>query len=598
MKLRKFLSYMTVIMLMASISSCEEYLDYVPDDEVTEDVVFTNFQSVQQYLGQCYFAMHNYVAHPTDWDSEIGSLSDESQSASFTGPIPTVYNKGVWLDGNRAEFGFEYNEDRVQRIDMTPAGEAVVGIRVANLALQEGLDQIEDVPQLPGGISKEQIIQYMEGEFRILRAWYHFELIRRYGGLFIIDEPISPDSPFTPERISYSECTEWIVSELDSCYKLLPVRWESDFEGRATKTSALAIKTMVLLYAASPNMNFADNGDDSYNLDYCKRAAKSAAETIQEANASGYYSMYPWSEYTENWYSETALLSTEAVWAPSIGNNNRPGAANVGDGWLDPPGVMGGWGNFVSPTQNAVDWFEHVEGGEAKAIEDHPSYNDQDPYVNRDPRFYQHIYHHGESILVTDPGVTLDAVNGSDQYLKHSANGVWTGYVHKKHNWHGSNNTDGVAGRNRYFPFIRLAQVYLDLAEAANEAYGPNGDPDGLGWTAVAAINEVRRRVDGLPDVHTDYTSSTEVFRDRIRNERAVELYHEMHRWHDIRRWRIAKEALSKIYRLDLVDNGGILVFGKAEVEGARIFEDKHYWYPLPNTELQNNPNLVQNPGW
>jgi len=157
--------------------------------------------------------------------------------------------------------------------------------------------------------------------------------------------------------------------------------------------------------------------------------------------------------------------------------------------------------------------------------------------------------------------------------------------------------------------FIRTTQLYLDYAEAMNEAYGPNADPQGYGMTALEAINKVRNRV-GMVDVNPIYTGSAEEFRKRIRNERAVELMWENKRWHDLRRWMTAHEVLGKanaIKGLRVEDlTPGVQDVGEKDFNYRvvdlpsefRVFKMKHYWYPLPKDHMERLRNVEQNPGW
>ncbi|RED96013.1 RagB/SusD family nutrient uptake outer membrane protein [Marinoscillum furvescens] len=606
MRVRKYLYKILIVMLVLSSYSCEEYLDAVPENEITKDRVFTNYESVNKVLGVTYWSVHNYIAGRDDWSGPVGVYSDECQPVHANGPHSTNAHTGNWLDWTWREMGFQYNDGgggQLRRKGVTVGGLAVVGIRLANIALDEyeTIREIEEVPQLPGGITGDQIKDYMEGEFRLLRAWFHFELIRRYGPLVIIDVPMDPNEPFLAERERYDVMTDWIVSELETAANLLPEKWTGDFEGRATKTSAMAIRSMALLYAASPNMNLLDNGVEAYNDEYLQRAAEASLEAIQTAQNSGYYRMYPWSEYMENWWSDNDFISDEALWGPPQEYWDNQGNANVvGAGMFRPRAIpgAGGWAAHAAPTQNAVDKFEHIydNGNAAKAIEDSPEYDPQNPYEDRDPRFYEFIWKNGDDYFFNND-TKVEAWVGGPQWNNANQQGRWTGYFTRKHLWKGCNNVDNV-GKQRRMPHIRFVQLYLDFAEAANELVGPNGaiSHAGMTMTAVEAINVVRNRV-GMPDIHADYTVNADVFRERIRNERAVELYQEMHRFQDLRRWR-AFDELQHIYYAVITKDGDNFTYDKAEIENARQYTDKHYWYPLPQAEVQNNPNLAQSPGW
>ncbi|UXP32056.1 RagB/SusD family nutrient uptake outer membrane protein [Reichenbachiella agarivorans] len=600
MKLKIIYIYLAIMVGIFSIPACEDYLDVSPDLGLDDEEVYSNYETFQGVIAHAYWTLHNYAYDPHDWDSEIGTLSDEAQHLSTNSkPIANVANQGLWQDFDWIEFGFDYNwseGDPERKLRKQPAGEAVVGIRMVNLAL-ENLDKLENFPDL-ANFTPEEMKRHLEGEARLIRAWHYFQIIQRYGGIFFMNRSFESTDLVDSTRRSYQECTDWLISDLDKAAELLPKNWPVNFEGRATVTTAKAIKSMALLYAASPNMNMFDGGANAYNLTRAQEAAEAALETLAAAENSAYYRMLPLAEYKQNWCSATSGISYEALWGPPQSNANAPTATSAGNGWYNPH-WDGGWAVWSGPTQNAVDKFETVNG---LAIEDDPVYNPQDPFINRDPRLDMFVYKNGDNMYISSPSnkpATLEAWNGGYHDLQAKTVGLWTGYLHRKHRWDGANNVDNVAGVKRIFPLIRYAQVYLDFAEAANEAVGPTTaiSAGGKTMTAVQALNVVRSRV-GMPDVDPMYTGSKEALRERIRNERFVELYQEMHRWHDLRRWRIADEVLKEIYRADILKSGSTIIYNKEEIEGARVFEERHYWYPFPNSEMRQVENFTQNPGW
>ncbi|SHK67435.1 Starch-binding associating with outer membrane [Reichenbachiella agariperforans] len=599
MKLKNIYIYVAILVTIFTISACEDYLDVSPDLGLDDDEVYTNYESFQGVIAHAYWTLHNYAYDPQDWDSEIGTLSDEAQHLNVNNkPIANVFNQGLWLDEGFHEFGFDYNWSEgnpERRSRKQPAGEAIVGIRMVNLAL-ENLDKLENFPEL-ADFTPEEMKRHLEGEARLIRAWNYFQVIQRYGGIFYLNKSFTSSDIVDSTRRSYQDCTDWLVSDLDKAADLLPKKWPVNYEGRATVATAKAIKSMALLYAASPNMSMIDGGANAYVQSRAQEAAEAALEALAAAENSNYYRMLTLAEYKENWNGIASGVSYEALWAPPQSNANSPGF-NAGLGWYMPH-WDGGWTVWSGPTQNAVDRFETANGLD---IKDDPAFDAQDPFVSRDPRLDMFVYKNGDNMYISAPSskpATLEAWNGGYHELQAKSVGLWTGYLHRKHRWDGANNIDVVAGVKRIFPLIRYAQVYLDFAEAANEAVGPTTavSAGGKTMTAVEALNVVRNRV-GMPDVDPMYTGSKTALRERIRNERFVELYQEMHRWHDLRRWRIAHEELDEIYGAEILKSGSTLIYDKKEIEGARVFEEKHYWYPFPSGEMRLVENFTQNPGW
>ena len=255
----------------------------------------------------------------------------------------------------------------------------------------------------------------------------------------------------------------------------------------------------------------------------------------------------------------------------------------------------------------AKEMFEMADG---RAIKDAGAdYDDQNPYVNRDPRFYYDILYNGVK-WGNNKGVphyfelweynTYDNSKSADMMALFSQTyNPRCPYLIRK--WWPETANKWENDYNYYMPaiYIRVAQLYLDFAEAANEAYGPETKVPGTDMSAVDAINIIRNRVGAVP-VRNEYKANKEIFRERIRNERAVELCFEDHRWYDIRRWRIAKDAVKVIYKAVITRTGkDQFRFEYMEhPDYKRVFEDKHYWYPIPKSQMEMLNNVEQNPGW
>lgn len=611
--------YYKILLLLVVVStvslSCEEYLDVNPELGISTEEVFTDYFSTRGTLDRATRLIHNYAYSDTDWASEVGVMSDEAQIAHVKFPPHYIFNTGNWMDSNFRELGGMTIDNVNDEFDgkdwkAEPVSKAFIAIRAVNQVL-ENIDLLTEFPT-ELGYTPEQLKDQMVGQAHFLRAFHYFQIVRRYGGFPIMDHVYATDTDFDEARPTWLESADFIVADLDKAINFLPEVWNSQNTGRITKTSARALKAMALLYASSPLMNPQLNpyGSNSktYNTEYAQKAAQAAAEAINKFSEGG-YEMFSMADYRENWTSKTSGFPKESILQAPLSKDTDPNSSGrAGQGWFLPQ-FEGGWLAEAQPTQNAVDWYETADGydvNDPEAITS-GSFDPANPYENRDPRFRATIFVHGddmyEGLPNPKPAVarTLDALpNGWHYKFESGRSKMWSGYLHKgKHKWPGCNKWHRAKGWFRTFPHIRVPQLYLDFAEAANEAYGPNGAVPGSSLTAVQAINIVRARAN-MPGVLAKYTTDKETFKKRIYNERAVELYHEQHRWFDLRRWKTAKEVLAKgIWGADIKDVDGTIVYDKQIISGAqRVFEDKHYWYPFPTAVMNMMTKFEQNPGW
>lgn len=610
--MKKLLYFFIGLILMSLfLYSCEEYLDTAPELDISEEDVYDSYDNAEGYLDNCYNALNDY----SRWDVQkqqrghVATISDEAAGTYSWSTIITTMNGGSWLDQESScEVG--YTSSNVANYKGRVIASAFYCIRIANKLL-------ENVPNMDITDDEKDLLM---GQAYFMRSWWYFEIIRRWGGMFIIDQSYDSDDVLDLERLTYSESTEWLIEGLDEAIELLPDEWDESEKGRADKVAAMAVKEMAALYAASPLMQ---NGiysisDQEYSVEWSKKAAQYAAEvldyidaTIPERQVSGedmdsedqmenYQSIfYHYPEYygaEDLWYKNSTGMSraTDMIihWE-NIRFSNRTGNY----GWA-----------VTCPSQNLVDMFEFADGTIFDwDNEEHVN----NMYVDRDPRFYNNIIYPNCAHGVDGNGDTLylETYTGGDDLNDNWTRSVPTGYLCKKW-WWASANGDNSSNYTSYYyngVFIRTTQVWLDLAEAMNEAYGPDADPDGLGYTAVEALNKVRNRV-GMPDVSDEYTGSADDLRDRIRNERGVELMFENHRWFDIRRWMIAEDVFSDTYPIKGItadiesgtsNSDYTFSYSKKDVTTAtRVFATRNYWYPVAYDATTQYVNFKQNYGW
>ena len=644
----KYKIFALIAILSMAFVSCEDYLDKNPESDLSEAQIYSDYERFKGVVDRITGLLHNYAYSQFDYGNEIGTYSDECQQAhtrwGYGRMVLDQVNTGNWLnseapgfawrmavgvggDNQAAEFHF-----RKWRVEV-PA-ECATGIRSANLAIQN-IKALEKFPE-ESIYTPEELKNQLLGQAFLLRGWFYFNIIRDFGGMPNMQNAFDTDHNFDEERPEYWESSEWAVADLDSAIMYLPEKWDlpSD-KGRVTKTTAKAIKAMILLYQASPNMtiprsqSLGYNGTPEYDLDVARRAVDASVEALAGAlSPVSRYRMYNADEYMDAFYvrRETEkYISDEAIFqAPNTRNAfNTPwgfSGLQTGTGfylpWFD---GMYDWCGYAVPTQNAVDWYETSDGWKLEDAEGNSTvWKTTDPYSNRDPRLKKFIFCHGDKMYLTNTvhpdlsekglGLTLDAREGQGNNLADNQFGMYfTGYYHAgKYRWPGNNKFDNEFDNNTYvqiWSFIRFAQLYLDLAEAANEVYGPTGAiPNSSSIdvsNAVDAINKVRERI-GMPPVHPQYYGSKEQFRDYIREERARELFSEQHRWWDLKRWRIAKEVFAEgIWVANITDDGANGVnYGKKRSDFARVFENRQYWYPFPESDMFLFDVFEQNPGW
>ncbi|MEI6950778.1 RagB/SusD family nutrient uptake outer membrane protein [Paraflavisolibacter sp. H34] len=544
-----------LIAALLALSACKkDLLEITPTDRISEVALLNDSTLFQNYVINRYMGVRLANKEGEGTPPGFGRGFEYALWSSLTDE--SIYNNDddTWL---------------IQRGQLAPENTGIAGtfwgrsyrsIREVNFALAH----IAEVSMSAG------LRERLTAELKFIRAFRYHDLIRNYGGVVLVGDAVGEltddlADPKLFQRSSIKESIDYAVAQLNEAAAALPANNDNSWAlGRATKGAALALKSRLLLYAASPLYSAGTWAD-----------AAAAAKAVMDLNK---YSLF------QGGYRELFLTdqNPEAIFERLY----TYGAPHVRTEIANGPNGYNGWGGNV-PLQNLVDDYRMANG---KAITDPTSgYNPQDPYANRDPRFYATILYNGapyrnSTVQTFRPG-GKDSPDGPSNW-----NSSKTGYYLRKFmdDTNPIDNPWEVAGRQPWF-YIRYAEILLNYAEAQNEAVGPDA-------TVYAAINSIRRRPSvNMPDVPVGLSQAQ--MREVIRNERRVELAFEEHRFYDVRRWKIAEVTENvPAYGINITKTGNTFTYARKVALEGRSFAPKHYWLPIPRAEIQASGNkLPQN---
>lgn len=551
----KNIKLLSVFALFTFLFSRCESLDYSEATFHSQEFIFSIAGNNSAFLTNIY----NYL--PTDFHSINGYMrSNASDDAIHVNDLAIVhkFNDGTWSS--------------VRTLD-DQWGHYYAGIRAVNLFLTETDKnrKYEDIQYNDGYDQLMEQYKYYPYEAKFLRAFFYFELIKRYGDVPLVTTVLSKEEANNLTRSPYGIIVDFIINQCDEISKELPVSFMSvpgTQTGRVTRGAVMALKARTLLYAASP-LNNPSNDSEKW-ID----AALAAKEIID----SNWYSL-------DNAYESVVnnLTSTELILETRQGASNSFESANF------PIGFEGG-NTGTCPTQNLVDAYEMSTTGQ-NISDPESGFNPDNPYVNRDPRLSKTILYNGsvfknKSIEVWDGGL-----NGPPKL-----NASKTGYYLKKYVMEAvSLDPTNITTREHVWVLFRFGEVLLNYAEAMNEAFGPTSTgTDQFSLSAIDAVNLVRKRA-GMPNFPGGMTK--EEFRIKLMNERRVELAFEDHRFWDLRRWKIGRST-TDIYGIKITKNQDSTFSYSRKLVENRVWDDKMYFYPIAQRELFINPSLIQNSGW
>lgn len=534
-----------VLFIVFTFTSCD-VLDLKPLDKVSDADVWEDSALIELYVNASY----NYIKHEFGQDM-ICAASDE------------VYCIHNWSNQWIIQKG-ELTSDNVVNLSskMNFWGTAYSSIRSINIFF----DRIEKAP-VEAAMRKRMI-----GEMKFIRSFVYANLIWRYGGVPIITGVFDLNQDYTVSRDSYENCVDFIIKELDEAIALLPGKMDGDNKGRASGNACKALKARILLYAASEQNN------PEHNRGKWEKA-KEATESVLNMDYSlhaDYQSIFLQdnSEIIFARYFTQANSTSFMVWNGRNGSNGNTGE---------------------NPTQNLVNAYEMKNGelpylNEELPLKVNPAsgYDERNPYVNRDPRFEASILHDGSMWAGRETEIWHGGLDSPESSIG-SWNASRSGYAFKKFMVESIPPTGSSIKPENPWIYFRLSEFYLNYAEIMYEL----GDEE----TARKYINKIRNRQSvQMPSV----VASGVELRDKIRNERRIELAFEGHRFFDVRRWKIA----------DQTENRDLLAIDIQKLEDGsksyetilllkRIFLEQHYLLPIPRAEVdKSNGCLSQNLGY
>lgn len=558
MKLNKF--FILAVPAVIALSSCVD-LDYNEVSVRDEEWNYSNpNDGIKNMVWDVYAQIYNNEFSANS-DNYLASATDEASFALTTANINKFINGGwspanpfsnTWTKSYRALSEIHYYLENIHKVDLS---EYQYESSYSDMVLQY------------------QLFPY---ELRFLRAYYYFQLVKTYGDVPLVTTTLTNGQANTATRTPASQIFDFIVRELDECAPYLPITYEQEpgMEiGRATRVAAYALKARTLLYAASPLFNTTNDKSK------WAEAAEAAKYVIDNAKTWG----LSLSTYSALWGND-AFFNKEIIFGIGRGENNDFEKANY------PIGIENG-SSGNCPTQSLVDQYEYQDNGETFAKRNPGTIDlNNDPYAGLDPRFELTIVKNGDTWPTN--GAQKRAIEtfngGKDAAPIYGA--TPTGYYLKKYVDGACVTTaDNQTSKRHTWIVMRLAEMYLDYAEAVFNATGSATDAT-YGMTANEAVNVLRTREDiNMPKFRED----GEAWVERYERERLVEFAFEDQRFWDVRRWKKGAQYFKNVNNASI--SADLILTREAQ---SRTWDDKYYLFPIPQSEIQINPNLTQNPGW
>lgn len=538
------ISQKAIILLLVAFTffSCNDYLEVSPKDQVSDGTLWSNSTNADLFLNNIYASI------PTlDTGDPWENFSDNAINGQAGRVSTNIYGPAIYTASNAPSLWGHYSN-----------------IRKCNLFIEK-----VNASTLPEDWKKLRL-----AEARFLRAYFYSLLWTYYGGVPIItdvlNQNVQGDEVFRA-RNTAAETFAFIIAECAAAETDLLVSAET---GRATKGAALSLKGSCELF----------NAGALYNSSNDKAKWALAAATFKKVIDLNKYSLFPDFNtlfFEENNNNVEVIFSRQHMGGTSLANY----IGQTGPRFVR--GSLTGWGH-VDPTQELVDTYAMANG---LPITDPASgYDSQNPYVNREKRFYQSIVYDGAEwlgdIMIMKQGV--GSLNATD--LNNSSISTRTGYYTRKlvnPKYAGAQDN----GNSANWIIFRYAEVLLSYAEAQNEAVGPDA-------SVYEAINAIRGRSD-LADLPIGLNQTQ--MRIAIHRERRVELAFEEKRLPDLLRLKLAEVNLNSplhAIKIDLVGSTPVYTVVPAGGGERKFFPEKNYVLPIPQSAMDKNPKLEQNPNY
>lgn len=599
--MRKTKIFATVGMMALTLVSCKSWLDPYPSAIRSEEYILTSPTAMQGLIGECY----EWIS--TNYNNNEGAYMDcLTDNAVRTSRTDVISRLAVGITSPTNDpFQTYWSRD-------------YQGIYNTNLFLKDNNGR--NLKYMLDPHRNEVLTDLLWGEAYALRAWFQWDLLQKFGGRGtngellgypIVTEPVKiwqmtadQIQELDIKRAPYDDCVKQILADCDSAYKYLPLA-HRDFLvnnpddltllgscnwGRIDGITTVAIKALVCQTWASPRFN-PDNDITRWEM-----AAEYAKEVIDfkmnvDAVPGGFDR-----KKAVNWFDPN---NGEIIWGSRYNTGSETMERMFYPGSFQGNGTMGA-------TQDLVDAFGMADGYPLGTSPEF-SYDDQNPYENRDPRLNSIIFYNNRTVStgVSGKSFTFENWVGGKDEAESAFNVSRTNYHIKKFVYMGLNWSESNISRMPHSKFIiRWSHMVLAFAEAANHIAGPTGSVKGL--TAKEAISWLRSRptYDGASLFETDpYLDEVAImgekkFDEFLRNERRIETCFEGTWFYDLRRWSTSLSDLNKTLVRPTITkrtSGTFQYDYSTEVE-KRVFNSGYL--PIPYKEMMNIPGLVQNEGW